>query len=305
MPEPNEFRHIAWIRERIAADPRVLVGPGDDAALVQLSASGLLATVDMLLEGVHFSFDEASPVEVGRKAMNVNLSDVAAMAGKPLFALLAVGLPAGSPKSLSEGLFAGMKEAADRFNVAIIGGDTNSSKSGVVVSVTVLGEPHLKGVVTRSGAQPGDALMVTGRLGYSRLGKHLSFTPRVEEARRLHEAFRITAMMDLSDGLGGDVFHLTGESGVGAVIDADAIPIVDGPADGRSPLDHALSDGEDFELLFTTPPKDAKRLMKEQPLADLGVSLTRIGAITAELDVRLRQGGVESPFERSGFVHAW
>jgi thiamine-monophosphate kinase len=305
MPTPNEFRHIAWIRERIAADSRVIIGPGDDAALVQLSAGGLLATVDMLLEGVHFSFEEATPMEVGRKAMNVNLSDIAAMAGKPLFALLAVGLPAGSPKSLAEGLFAGLKEAADRFGVSIIGGDTNSSKSGVVVSVTVLGEPHLKGVVTRAGAKPADALMVTGRLGYSRHGKHLSFTPRIEEARRLHEGFRITAMMDLSDGLGGDVFHLTGESGVGALIEADAIPIADGPADGRLPLDHALSDGEDFELLFTTPTEDAERLMKDQPLAYLGVQLTRIGTVAVESGVRLRQGGVESPLEWSGFVHGW
>src|SRR4029079_7846255 len=118
--------------------------------------------------GVHFSFDEATPKEVGLKAMNVNLSDVAAMAGPPLFALLAVGLPPGSTNDLAEGLFDGLKEAADRFEVAIIGGDTNSSHSGVGLSVTVLGSPHPKGPVRRSGAKPGDALMVTGKLGYSR-----------------------------------------------------------------------------------------------------------------------------------------
>jgi thiamine-monophosphate kinase len=301
----GEFRQIAWIRGQTPADPRVPIGPGDDAALVELQSRGLLATVDMLLEGVHFSFDEATPVDVGRKAMNVNLSDIAAMAGTPLFALLAVGLPPGSPTSVPEGLFEGLKEAADRFNVAIIGGDTNSSRSGVVVSVTVLGEPHPKGVVKRSGAKVGDALMVTGKLGYSRLGKHLSFTPRIAEARRLHECCRLTAMMDLSDGLGGDVFHLTGESGVGAVIHADAIPIADGPHDDRSPLQHALSDGEDFELLFATPPEDAERLLIDQPLADIGVSLSRIGAVTRELGVRLRHGDAETPLEPSGFVHHW
>jgi thiamine-monophosphate kinase len=300
-----EFRQIDWIRGQTPADPRVPIGPGDDAALVEWQSRGLLATVDMLLEGVHFSFYEATPVEVGRKAMNVNLSDIAAMAGTPLFALLAVGLPPGSPTNLADGLFVGLKEAADRFNVAIIGGDTNSSRSGVVVSVTVLGEPHPKGVVKRSGARPSDALIVTGKLGYSRLGKHLSFTPRIAEARRLHEQCRLTAMLDLSDGLGGDIFHLTGESGVGAVIEASALPIVDGPRDERSPLQHALSDGEDFELLFATPPEEAERLLKEQPLADLAVALSRIGVVTKELGVRLKRGDSETILEPSGFVHRW
>src|SRR5262245_14774895 len=128
-----EFRHISWIRKRLEADPRVAIGPGDDTALVDSSPPGMLATVDMLLEGVHFSFDEATPHEVGVKAMNVNLSDIAAMAGTPLYALLAVGLPPGSTNELAEGLFNGLKEAADRFHVAIIGGDTNSSQSGVVL----------------------------------------------------------------------------------------------------------------------------------------------------------------------------
>ena len=299
----SEFQHIAWIRKRIGADPRVLIGPGDDTALVQLEQSGLLATVDMLLEGVHFSFDEATPVEVGRKAMNVNLSDIAAMAGTPQFALVAVGLPAGSSNELAEGLFTGLKDAADCFDVAIIGGDTNASRSGVVIAVTVLGAPHPKGAVTRSGARPGDALMVTGKLGYSRRGKHLRFAPRIVEAQRLHDRYQLTAMMDLSDGLGGDIFHLTGESGVGAIIDADALPINDGPTDDRSPLEHALSDGEDFELLFTTPPDEADRLLHEQPLADLGIPITRIGVITAEPGVSLRQGGIERLFEPSGYVH--
>ena len=299
----SEFRHIAWIRQQLPADPRVVIGAGDDAALVRLPQGELLATVDMLLEGVHFSLTEATPAQVGRKAMNVNLSDVAAMAGTPLFALLAVGLPPNSPKELAAELFNGLKEAADRFGVAIIGGDTNSSRSGVVISVAVLGAPHPNGVVRRSGARPGDVLMVTGKLGYSRLGKHLDFTPRIAEAKRLHERCRLTAMMDLSDGLGGDLFHLARESGVGAIIDADVLPINDGPDDDRSPLHHALSDGEDFELLFTTPPADVDRLLHEQPLADLGVPLTRIGVITQEPGVRLRQSGVERPFEPSGYVH--
>lgn len=300
-----EFRHISWIRKRLAEDPRVLIGPGDDTALVKSQPLGMLATVDMLLEGVHFSFDEATPVDVGRKAMNVNLSDIASMGGTPQFALLAVGLPSGATNELAEGLFNGLKEAADRFGVAIIGGDTNSSQSGVVLSVTVLGSPHPKGSVKRSGSKPGDAILVTGSLGYSRLGKHLSFTPRIVEAQRLHEGFQLTAMMDLSDGLGGDIFHLTGESGVGAIIDADAIPINDGPADDRSPLMHALSDGEDFELLFTTPQQDADRMLKEQPLADLGVLISRIGVITEEPGVRLRRGSDDRKLERSGYVHAW
>jgi thiamine-monophosphate kinase len=299
----SEFSHIAWIRDQLPADPRVAIGPGDDAALVEIGGSRLLATVDMLLEGVHFTFEEATPFQVGRKAMNVNLSDIAAMAGTPLFALLAVGLPPGSPPELAPGLFAGLKDAADRFRVAIIGGDTNSSPSGVVVSVTLMGTPHPNGVVRRSGAQPGDALLVTGALGYSRHGKHLSFTPRLAEAHRLHERCRLTAMMDLSDGLGGDVFHFAAESNVGAIIDAEAVPIAEGRSDERSPLEHALSDGEDFELLFTTPPADGERLVNGQPLADLGVRISRIGEITSEPGIRLRQAGVVSSLPRSGFVH--
>ena len=157
----------------------------------------------------------------------------------------------------------------------------------------------------RSGARPGDAILVTGKLGYSRHGKHLSFSPRIDEAKRLHEGFQLTAMMDLSDGLGGDIFHLTGESGVGAIIDADTIPINDGPADDRSPLMHALSDGEDFELLFTTPQNDADRMLKEQPLSDLGVLISRIGVVTEETGVRLRRGSDDRKLERSGYVHAW
>jgi thiamine-monophosphate kinase len=303
MEEPNgEFAHVAWIRAQTATNRLVAVGPGDDAAVLRVGHD-LLATTDMLVEGVHFTFDEASPYAVGRKAMNVNLSDVAAMAGKPQFALVAVALPPGTATTVGREIFRGMQEAAARFGVVIVGGDTNRSPTGVVVSATVLGAPTGRGPALRSGAKPGDALCVTGTLGYSRRGKHLDFTPRVVEAQRLHARFSISAMMDLSDGLGGDLFHLLSESQVGAVVDAEALPISAGFADDRSPLAHALDDGEDFELLFTLPADEAHRLLREQPLMDLGTPIAKIGDITADRAATLRTTAGSKPFPKGGFVH--
>ena len=232
----------------------MLIGPGDDAALLDWSGgANCIATTDMLLEGSCFILAEAGPRRVGRKAMAVNLSDIAAMAGRPIAALVSVGLPRHGGRALAEELYQGMREVADAFDTAIVGGDTNSWDGPLVVNVTLLGEATPRGVVRRNGARPGDWLMVTGPLGGSILGKHLDFTPRVREALQLHEAAPLHAMIDVSDGLAADVNHICEESGCGAVLFAEAIPITDAARamnDGRSPLEHALGDGEDFELAF-------------------------------------------------------
>lgn len=310
MPR-GEHEHIDWIRGRVPRDPRVLVGIGDDTAVLSPQPLPLLATTDMLLEGVHFDLSRCTPRQVGRKAMNVNLSDIAAMAGQPTAALVAVGLPSGAD-TLAEELFEGLHDAALGFGVALVGGDTNRSCSGLVVCVTLLGVPTGAGPVLRSGAQPGDAICVTGQLGYSLAGWHLDFVPRLPEAQRLHARYRLHSMIDLSDGLGSDLFHIVGESRCGAVLQADAIPIrpvsqgesPDGTG-ARSPLEHALHDGEDFELLFTLEENEAQRLVGEQPLAEFGATVSRIGRITAEAGVWIEQSGRCSPLARGGFVHQW
>ena len=305
----NEWQHIEWMRKQIAAAATVPVGIGDDCAVVEIAGQAALITVDMLVEGVHFDLSTCSAIDVGRKAMNVNLSDIAAMAGTPICAVVAVALPSGRSEDLPKQLFEGLKNAADAFNVAIVGGDTNRSTGGLVISVTVFGEPHAKGSLLRSRAVPEDKILVTGPLGYSLDGKHLTFTPRLREARRLHDEYSLHAMMDLSDGLASDLFHLTGQSGCGAIVEASRVPIRK-PASGlasdeRTALDHALNDGEDFELLFTAPADQAERMIALQPLRDLGVEMTIIGAITAANDVLLRQNGKLTPLRRGGYTHTF
>jgi thiamine-monophosphate kinase len=181
MPdEPRgEFAFIDWLRRRTPPAGRVVVGPGDDAALLDWSPGpGLIVTADMLLEGSCFVLAEAGPRRVGRKAMAVNLSDIAAMAGRPVAAVASVGLPRRGGRALAEELYLGMREAADAFGVAVVGGDTNSWDGPLAINVTLLGEATPRGVVRRSGARPGDVLLATGAFGGSILGRHLDFTPR-------------------------------------------------------------------------------------------------------------------------------
>src|SRR5215471_11757119 len=176
-----EFAFINWLRGRTPTHPNVLVGPGDDAAVVA-GQGNLLVTTDMLLDGSCFRLAEPGPRRVGRKAMAVNLSDIAAMAGKPVAAVVSVGLPRTGGRAVGEDLYRGLREMADAFDVALVGGDTNSWEGPLVISVTVLGEATERGPVRRSGARTGDWLFVTGPLGGSIRGKHLNFIPRVHES---------------------------------------------------------------------------------------------------------------------------
>ena len=190
----GEFAYIDWLRKATPQDPRVLIGPGDDAAALRLSPHApCLVTTDMLLEGSCFRLSEAGPRLVGRKAMAVNLSDIAAMAGKPVAAVVSVGLPRQGGRRLAEELYHGLREMADQFKTALAGGDTNSWEGPLVISVTLIGEATNRGPVRRNGARQGDWLLLTGPLGGSILGKHLTFTPPVQEAlatSRLYGASR-------------------------------------------------------------------------------------------------------------------
>ncbi len=208
----------------------------------------------------------------------MNLSDLAAMAARPVAAFVSLLLPQAAGIELAKKLTIGMQPMAEQFGVAIAGGDTNSWPGSLVINVTAIGFTTPDGPLLRSGARPGDVLIVTGNLGGSILGHHLDFTPRVNEALELNANYDLHAGMDLSDGLALDVRRMAAESGCGVEIDASAIPISDAARrladDGTSPLDHALGDGEDFELLLAVPFAEAERMVQEQPL---NVPLTAVG----------------------------
>lgn len=278
----HEFDLIAVIRAAAARHPRLALGIGDDAALVRFpDPTGCLVTVDMLMEGVDFTLPPATGRQVGWKSLAVNLSDIAAMAGKPVACVVSVALPRRGGFELGRDLLQGVQDCAQKFGVALAGGDTNTWDGPLVVSITVLGEPTGPGPVLRSGARAGDWIMATGSFGGSIAGKHLDFTPRVEEALALHQATSLHAMIDTSDGLAADLWHVLEESRVGAILDEAAIPISPEAAashDGKSPLEHALGDGEDFELLFTVSPADGQALLSQPPCT---TRLSRVGEITA------------------------
>lgn len=299
---PGEFEYIRWLRDRTPADPRVLVGPGDDCAALRPPARELLVTTDMLMDGTDFILAEVGPRRVGRKAMNANLSDIAAMAGTPTAAVVSVALPPGG-RDIAQELYLGLRDAADAFGVAVVGGDTNSWSGPLVISVTALGEATGRGPVRRGGARPGDFLFVTGPLGGSILGRHLDFTPRVREALALHAAVDLRAMCDISDGLSADLNHICEESRCGAVLVAEAIPISDaaralGRTSGRAPLQRALGDGEDFELVFAVSPEDGAKLLSAPPIP----GLAKVGeCVTAGL--WLEADGRREPLAPAGWVH--
>ena len=300
----GEFDVIRWIRERAEGSPRIVVGIGDDCAVISTSPDKeLLVTTDMLMDGRHFRMGEATLQDIGYKALAVNLSDIAAMAGTPIAAQVAVALPRSNAKTIAKGLFEGMAPLAERFGVVLSGGDTNGWDGPLVISITLLGEIAIGGAIRRSGARVGDAIVVTGSLGGSLLGRHLRPQPRVAEALAIRELVDIHAMIDISDGLASDLAHILDESGnLGAILDLEAIPVhadaqTMAKQDGRTAIDHALNDGEDFELCFTV---DADEWRARGP-TDIGTRV--IGIITPEPGLRLRESGRETPIAPRGFDH--
>lgn len=287
----GEHAFIDWLRRQTTPSAGVKVGLGDDAAvLVGTGDADLVVTTDMLLDGSCFRLAEAGPRRVGRKAMAVNLSDIAAMAARPLAAVVSVGLPRAGGASIAKEIFEGMKSLADEFACPIIGGDTNSWDGPLTISVTMLGTATAKGPVLRSGAKPGDILFVTGPLGGSILGHHLDFTPRVHEALALHEMVELHAMIDISDGFALDLHRLCRESGCGAEIDGQSIPINSAAQqmnDGKSQLEHALSDGEDFELLFAVSEGDAHFLSQQHAIPVFSVGRCVDEGVTVVIDGKL------------------
>jgi thiamine-monophosphate kinase len=285
---------------------------GDDAAVLAWPPGGdLVVATDTITDEVDFILAETSPADVGHKALAVNLSDLAAMAAEPVAALLSLVLPRDgfqphSALELATAIYEGMSQLAAQFGVPIVGGDTNCWQGPLVVAVTALGRTTERGPLTRSGAQVGDEVLVTGSLGGSILGRHLRVEPRVREALALHGRYRLHAAIDVSDGLALDASRLAAASGCGIALQTAAVPVSDdarrlAATSGRSPLEHALGDGEDFELLFTAPPDEAARLLAEQPLA---IPVTRIGRCVAQPGLwQTGDRGALLPLPPTGYLH--
>jgi thiamine-monophosphate kinase len=260
------------------------------------------------VEGVHFRADTA-PALIGRKALARCLSDIAAMAGTPAHALITLGLESGYDAARVEAVYSGLTELARRHGVGVVGGETTTVPQGMWLNIALLGWVEPGRCPRRSGAQPGDAVFVTGTLGGSLVsGHHLTFEPRLAEARWLAGQCEVHAMIDLSDGLAGDLGHVLRASGVGAELRAAAIPLSRAAREaaargGRSALEAAMGDGEDFELLFTVPARDAVPLLDAWRTRFESVRLSCIGKITPERGLRIRDRHGLRPLEAHGYTH--
>jgi len=312
----DELELVEWLRKQQRTHAAVGLGIGDDMAVVQPSIDPgrpavindrtdrlLLLASDMLLDGVHFDTAKHGFEQIGRKAIACNLSDCAAMAVRPVAATVSVALPAERPLSDAQDLFRGIFALAADFNLAVVGGDTTRWNNPLVIDVAITATPFA-GIdpVTRAGAKVGDTLYVTGPLGGSLLGRHMIFTPRVNEAKVIAEALgdRLHAMMDISDGLSLDLWRMCQASHVGAmlvehdlqhVISDDARRLAE--SDGRPALEHALADGEDFELLIAAAGM----------VSVAGVLLYPVGIMTESAFAIKRIDGRVELLEPKGFVH--
>ncbi len=285
---PREDEITAWFAQQSHIDPADFpIGIGDDMAEVRIGQASVLITTDMLLDGSHFDLKTATLEQVGYKAMAASLSDCAAMATIPVAAVVAVALPPELGTSQLKELHAGIASAADKYDCPLIGGDITSWRADhpLAVNVTMLSQRGKNAPVRRNGAQAGDVICVTGWLGGSLYRKHLEFEPRVDEALTLAQTVTLHAMMDISDGLSTDLNRICTQSGVGTIVDAATVPISEDARRRDDPLQAALHDGEDFELLFTLAPDESDRLLDTWRGA---VPISRVGVITEEKGMRLR-----------------
>jgi len=319
-----EHEFIEWLRSRVGRHARLRLGIGDDAAVLSLpsepqlepggeAAGNLLIASDLLAEGVHFELDSVGPRRVGHKALAVNLSDMAAMAARPRAAVVSILAPGGDGLAargggleLAKELYEGLLPLAERYDVALAGGDTNCWSGQLVIDVTILGQPGPAPPWQRSGARPSDAILVTGELGGSLAGRHLDFEPRVNEALAIAERWPIRAAMDISDGLSLDLSRMCAVSNCGAELELSRIPVSNAARETaaktrRDPLEHALTDGEDFELLLAAPPEVAAEMTAAD---DLGVRVTEIGRFVKQGGIRGRDAsGNLRELAPAGYVH--
>jgi thiamine-monophosphate kinase len=300
---------IAWLKSRIQHHPHVRRGIGDDCAILHPSpASEFVVTTDMLMDRVDFLWGTHDPLLIGRKCLAVNLSDLAAMGARPIAAFVSLAIPKSFSIDSIQSLMQGMLDLVSEYEFEIAGGDTNTHDGALVVSVTAIGAAPVGQAWTRDGAKPGDRLLVTGPLGGSLLEHQFTFTPRVREALAWREVAEIHAAIDISDGFALDLSRLLEASKCGAVIDESRLPISDAArrmsvsGSGRTLLEHALGDGEDFELILAAAPDQADRLVEYAKRN--GQSLIDVGEVTEARNIVVRTtSGAMEPLAITGFVH--
>jgi thiamine-monophosphate kinase len=273
LSELGEDEIVRGLMRGLKLNRRVILGPGDDCAVVRTAGNFQLLKSDCVIEGIHF-LPDTDPLWVGWKAMCRSISDIASMGGLPLDALVTVAIRSDADFEWLKRLYRGLRKAASVYGVNLVGGETARSPGPIFLSVSLTGTAENGKYVSRSGGKKGDCLFVTGELGGSIGGKHLRFSPRVKEARWLVSRFPIHAMMDLSDGLGSDLPRLAAASGLGFEVDLEDLPL----SKGCSPED-ALRDGEDYELLFGVSQGVKSRLETAWMKAFPRLRLTAVGRL--------------------------
>lgn len=338
-PPLREFALIRTLERRFSRRaPGLVQGIGDDAAVIATSSSTWWhLTTDLLAEGIHFDMKSATPESVGYRAAMANLSDIAAMGAVPRYLLISLAIPKTWTRSHIHKLYTGLMKACSLYGVALVGGDTSASKAGLFLSITLVGATNKRQALFRHGAKAGDLIYVSGTLGDSLAGltlsmghtgsgpsskrksefsrahrafllrRHFHPTARVAEGRWLNEKRFASAAIDLSDGLSGDLCRLCEESRVGAEVELDQIPISPAcrgyaRAMGVSPIRLALTGGEDYELLFTTPPLNREKM--ERQARSCGYRITRIGTIRAQrFGIQMTADGRTQPLPATSYEH--
>jgi thiamine-monophosphate kinase len=326
VSDVGEFALIERI-SRIVGRSNAIAGIGDDAAVLDTDGPEYqLATVDMLVESVHFDMDSTDAFDLGRRAIAINLSDIAACGGLPTVALTSLALSPTMPLGFVESMYSGMKQEASRFHAAIVGGNIAKTSGPLCIDVALLGRVPKPELVLRSGARVGDVLVVTGVLGAAaaarlegRRAQMLTMVestsslarvsvpePRIEAGRLLASLHFAHAMLDVSDGLAADLRHLTGSSGVGAVVREESLPVSISarrvaPSLGCAPVDLALFGGEDYELLAAIPESSveaARHALGATPLYEVGTVLAPDQGVLLE-----QTGGKRIPLPEGGWKH--
>ncbi len=322
----GEFGLIEKLRRKIKKrSPRIKLGVGDDCAVVAAPDHDLLITADTLIEDVHFDLHYISPEMLGKKSIAVNLSDIAAMGGSPLYILISLGMPISTRVEFIDELYSGFENTAKKYNCSIIGGDVSKSINGLIISITIIGEVKKNVFIQRAGARIKDKIFVTGNSGDSAAGleilkksnhikknkmieKHLCPKPRLKEGQILAEKIGVSSMIDLSDGLASDLKRICEESKCGARIYINKIPFSPGlrklkKSINKNILDYALFGGEDYELLFTIKENKVAQLQKRWhrmtiPITNIGEILDKkCGIILVSPD------GKEEPLPQKGYNH--
>ncbi|MCI2424866.1 thiamine-phosphate kinase [Candidatus Acetothermia bacterium] len=330
VSEIGEFGLIERIKRRLTPPGSdVIEGIGDDAAIIRTDSDEyLIATCDIQMEEVHFRRKFITPDQLGQRAVAVNISDVAAMGGIPTYLLVSLGLPAEIEVNYIDQLYCGMEREAKRSGAVIVGGNITRSPQ-LIIDIFLLGKVKHDLLITRSGAQQGDLLLVTGDLGKGAAGlrlldseaaerdemidaqlrtAHLTPIPRLPESRIIAKLQTATAMIDLSDGLASDLGHICRASGVGAVIWAESLPISTATRKaailtGCDPLHLALYGGEDYELLFSVPPELVAPL-QQAVIAETGTSVTVVGKIVSSTEgIKVAIANKFSPLLARGWDH--